>query len=179
MEVFEAISKRHSYRGDFTQAIVPRTDLVRIVEAGIMAPSGKNAQTTEFVIADNPETIAAIADIVHKHFIRTAKALIACVVHPEPVFHGFSFEVEDCAAAVENMLLAITALRYASVWIDGNIRLEDRARKIGSLLSVPEPKYVRVILPIGVPAEEPAPCGKKPFNERAYFDCYKRGKTDG
>jgi nitroreductase len=179
MDVFEAITKRHSYRGDFTQDIVPRADLVRIVEAGIMAPSGKNAQTTEFVIVDNAKTIDAIADIVNKRFIRTAKALIACVVRYDPVFHGLSFEVEDCAAAVENMLLAITALGYASVWIDGNIRLEGRATKIGSLLSIPEPKYVRVILPIGVPAEEPAPCGKKSFTERAYFDFYERGKTDG
>ena len=33
MEVFEAITKRHSYRGDFTDAPVPRENLVKIVLA--------------------------------------------------------------------------------------------------------------------------------------------------
>ena len=43
-----------------------------------------------------------------------------------------SFATEDCAASVENMLLAVTALGYATVWLDGvltadfqNLRLRD------------------------------------------------------
>ncbi|MCK4343353.1 MAG: nitroreductase family protein [Phycisphaerae bacterium] len=52
MDVFEAIAKRHSYRGPFKDQPVPRADLQRIVQAGLQAPSGKNAQTTTFVIVD-------------------------------------------------------------------------------------------------------------------------------
>ncbi len=54
MDLFEAIEGRYSYRGAFTDAPVPREDLVRIVEAGLKAPSGCNAQTTTFVIAADP-----------------------------------------------------------------------------------------------------------------------------
>jgi nitroreductase len=82
------------------------------------------------------------------------------------------FELEDCAAAVQNMLLAITALGYATVWTDGELRFDDRAAKIGELLGVPTKRRVQVFLPIGVPAEEAKPPQKQPFEERAWFNRY-------
>lgn len=173
MEVFQAIDKRHSYRGEYKDKPVPRKDLIRIVQAGIKAPSGCNAQTTEFVIVDDPLLIKEIVKIINKSFMQTAKAIIACIVEPCPVYHGISFEVEDCSAAVENMLLVITALGYATVWIDGNIRLEQKAQKIAKLLDVPASKYVRIILPLGVPVKKGKQKEKKPFKQRAWFNKYK------
>ena len=126
MDVFEAFAKRYSYRGPFTDAPVPREDLEKIVQAGIQAPSGKNEQVVSFVIVDAPELLRQIAALVNRPVCNTARAMIACVADPRPVFEGFSFDREDCAAAVENMLLAITALGYASVWLDGVLRLEQR-----------------------------------------------------
>ncbi|MBN2441811.1 MAG: nitroreductase family protein [Spirochaetales bacterium] len=172
MDVFEAIEKRHSYRGFFKDTPIPREDLIKIVQAGIQAPSGKNEQTTEFVVVDKKDLILEIAEIVQKPFIKTAQAIIACIVDPRPVFHGISFEVEDCSAAVENILLATTALGYATVWIDGNIRLEGRSEKISSLLKISSPQYVRIILPLGIPVEKGTQKEKKPVNERMWFNMY-------
>ena len=137
MDLFDAIRQRHSYRGEFTAAAVPRADLEKIVQAGIQAPSGCNAQTTSFVIVDDPPLLRQIAEIVDKPVCRSAKAMIVCVADPRPAYANVSFAVEDCAAAVENMLLAITALGYATVWLDGVLRAEDRAGRIGRLLGVP------------------------------------------
>ena len=39
MDLFEAVTKRHSYRGTFRVQPVPRSDLERIVQAGLQAPS--------------------------------------------------------------------------------------------------------------------------------------------
>jgi len=105
---------------------------------------------------------------------KTAKAFICCCIdrEAEAVYEGCSFQVEDCAAAVENMLLAISALGYASVWIDGGLRVEGRAEKIGGLLRVPESKVVRVILPVGRPLSEGPRRDKMPFSERAWFDAH-------
>ena len=80
------------------------------------------------------------------------------------------FAVEDYAAAVENMLLAVTALGYAAVWLDGMLRREGRAAKVGALLGVPASREVRVILPLGVPAEQWVQREKRPFDERAWFN---------
>ena len=104
--------------------------------------------------------------------MRQARAFIACVIdrQPPPIYHGYSFQIEDCTAAVENMLLAITALGYASVWTDGWLRIEGHADRIGGLLKIPAEKVIRVLLPLGVPREIWQQKEKKDFAERAWFN---------
>ncbi len=170
MELFQTIAARHCYRGLFTDAPVPREDLQKIAEAGLLAPTACNAQTPTLVIVDDPQLLRQMAEIIDKPVCRSAKAMIVCVADPRPVFGKLSFAAEDCAAAVENMLLAITALGYVSVWLDGVLRGEDRAARIGRLLNVPAGKSVRIVLPIGRPAEPIEPPQKLPFSERAWFN---------
>jgi len=172
MELFEAIARRHSYRGEYTDAKVSREDLTKIVQAGIQAPSGKNEQTTRFIIVDDPEVLTDLATIIDKPVASTAPALIVCAVDLEPILAGISFGPEDCAAAVENMLLAITDLGYASVWLDGILRFEDKAARVGMRLGVPDSLQVRVILPVGVAVKEGTQKEKLPFDQRAWFNAY-------
>lgn len=175
MDLFEAVAKRHSYRGPFRDQSVPRDDLRRIVQAGLQAPSARNVQTTRFVIVDEPELVRRIGALhTTNPAVQTAPAMIACIVDQQPaaIYEGHSFQVEDCATAAENMLLAVTALGYATVWIDGWLRLEGRAAKIGQLLGLPEDKIIRVLLPIGTPAETWPQKEKQPFDQRAWFNLY-------
>jgi nitroreductase len=176
MDVFEAIKRRHSYRGAFQDQPVPREDLRRIVEAGIRAPSGHNLQSTSFVIVDEADLLAEIATCTENRVITGARALIVCVSRriPSPSGTGFFYDVEDCAAATENMLLATTALGYATCWIDGALRRENRAARVGEILGVPAGRTVRVILPIGVPVEELGQKEKKSFEERAFHNRWEK-----
>jgi len=177
MDTFDAIAKRHSYRSEFEDKPIPRADLVRIVNAGIMAPSGCNAQTTRFVIVDDGDKLAAIALLVDRPFIKTAQAIIVCISEHRAVYDGISFAVEDCAASAENMLLAITASGYASVWLDGILRKDGIAEKISKLLNVPEDMDVRIMLPVGVPKEDRPQRDRKPFAERAWFNGWLNGAS--
>ena len=170
MDVFQAIANRYSYRGDFTNRAVPREDLRKIVQAGIQAPSGKNEQTTSFVIVDDPALLRRMAELINRPVCNTAPAMIACVIDPRPVFGKTSFAVEDCAAAVQNMLLAVTALGYATVWLDGALRQDDVAARLGRLLGVPPGRTVRILLPLGIAAEPGSQKEKLPFDERAWFN---------
>ncbi|OHB72751.1 MAG: hypothetical protein A2V70_17275 [Planctomycetes bacterium RBG_13_63_9] len=172
MDLFDAIDRRHSYRGDFTDAPVPREHLRRIVQAGIRAPSAANEQVASFVIVDDPDLLGQIARIVDRPVCNTARAMIVCVADPRPVHRGISYAIEDCAAAVENMLLAVTALGYATVWLDGVLRAENKAARIADLLGVPDDKAVRVLLPLGIPTEPGTQKEKLPFDERAWFNQY-------
>ena len=172
MDLFDAIAKRHSYRGDFSAAPVLRADLEKIVQAGIQAPSGKNEQVVSFVIVDDPGLLKQIAQILSKPVCNTARAMIACVVDPRPVHEGVSFGVEDCSASVENMLLAITALGYATVWLDYALRENCNAVKIGALLGVPEDRSVSILLPLGVPVQAGSQREKLHFHRRAWFNRY-------
>jgi len=178
MDLFEAIEKRYSYRGEFTKTPIPRDDLKRIVQAGVQAPSAKNEQVASFVIVDDPRLLQEIAEIVLRPVCKTARAMIACVADPRPVLGDVSFAAEDCAAAVENILLAVTALGYATVWLDGVLRVEDKAARVGRLLGVPEGKIVRILLPLGVAAEPGTQTERLPFHQRAWFNRYGSGSGE-
>lgn len=175
MELFEVIAQRHSYRGSFENKKVSRDDLIQIVSAGLNAPSGKNAQTTRFVIVDESDIINRIQEIPSQNrAIAEARAYIVCIINTEPegVYEGYNFELEDCAAAVQNMLLAITALGYASVWVDGWLRIQGRAEIIKEILGLPDNKKIQILLPIGVPVEKWQPKEKMPFEKRVSFNKY-------
>ncbi|MGL6194178.1 MAG: nitroreductase family protein [Thermoguttaceae bacterium] len=171
MELFEAIKNRHSYRGSFTDQAVRREDLTRIVESAIAAPSACNAQSPTFVVIDDPALLKKMSEIITTPTMQTAKAMIICIADKRPVYNNESFWKEDCAAAVENMLLAITGLGYASVWYDGVLR-NGSAEKIAALLNVPKNLQVQILLPIGVPAESKSQPQKHSFGKRAWFNKY-------
>jgi nitroreductase len=177
MDLFEAVRARYSYRGSYRDARVPRADLERIVAAGMAAPSGKNLETTRFVIVDDPELLAGIRGL-HPRMkaMQEAPAYVACVIdrEPEAAFEHHHFQIEDAAAAVQNMLLAITALGYASVWVDGWLRYGGHAEAVGALLGVPEDKVVRILLPVGVPVAPGRRPDKLGFVERVGINRYER-----
>jgi len=176
MDIFEAIEKRRSYRGQFSSKAISRDDLIKIVDAGVKAPSGCNCQTTDFIVVDEPELVRKIAAMNEQNkAMATAKAFVACIVNkkPVPVYQDKSFELEDCSAAVENMLLAITAMGYDTVWIDGWLRIESRNDAIGKLLNLPDSKVVQILLPIGVADEDYPSPAKKSFDQRVRFNSYQ------
>lgn len=173
MEFFETVARRSCFRGEFTDAPVSREALTKILEAAILAPSACNAQTPSFVAVDDPAILAKIAEITPMPVCKTAKAAIVCVADERPVYADLSFYKEDCAAAVQNMLLAITALGFHSVWLDGVLRRDQVAEKIARLLQIPEGKRVQILLPIGVPATTPTKAERLPFERRASFNVWK------
>lgn len=172
MDLFEAIGKRYSYRGEFTDQQVPVDDLKKIIQAGIQAPSGKNSQTTEFVIITDKLVIKSISDIIGYEYLKTAPVLIAVFSNTQPNMKGYSFYREDYAAAVENILLSCTALGYSSLWIDGVLRINGRVEKISNILKAPPDRLLTVILPIGKALHEGKQNEKKTFSRRAWFGDY-------
>ena len=172
MDLFKAIEMRCSYRGPYKDKKVPRKDIEKIIEAGIRAPSGYNRQTTSFVIADDADVVKDIGDIMGNERVGSSPAVIVVLMDTDDGGKDLYFGIEDYGAAVENVLLAVTALGYASVWIDGALRREDRAKRIADLLGVTERLQVRVVLPLGVPAEDKQQNEKKSFSERAWYNRY-------
>lgn len=173
MELMEAIRARKSYRNVFEDAPVPRADLREILEAGIAAPSGCNMQTTELIGVDDPALVRRLAEIYGREWAKTAPAAVLVLTKETMSPSGVSYHVHDYSAATENMLLAIAAKGYASVWIEGQIRGEP-AKEMGRLLGVPEDLTVAVYLPLGVPAKPMGHAVKKPFEERAWLNGYQK-----
>jgi nitroreductase len=171
MSVLDAIKNRASYRGPYQNTTVPREDLIRIMEAGLAAPSGCNAQTAYLIGIDDGEIIKKMAALLDKPKAATAPAAVCVISHAHPTFEGMYFNIQDYSAAIENMLLAISALGYATCWIEGEItQNKERQKAFSSLLGVPEGYDFVAFLPLGIPVEPGNRAVHKPFGERAFFN---------
>ena len=175
MNAIEAIRARHSYRGAYAARPVPREDLAAIMEAGLAAPSGCNKQTTSLIAVDDPALLARLKALIDPPIAQTAPAMICVLTRPVAAYRDRCFAVQDYAAAIENMLVAIAALGYASCWYEGHITDVDRiGDRLARALGVPEEYDLVCVLPVGVPAEPPKPVRKRPFAERAWFNGFGR-----
>ena len=169
----EAILNRHSYRGKYKPVPVPREALVKIMEAGLAAPSGCNKQTTSLIAVDDPEVLKKILAVIDPPVAETAPAVICVLTQRIFAYRDRCFAVQDYAAAIENMLLAVTELGYQSCWYEGHITDVDRiGYQIAQILGVPDDHELVCILPVGVAETEPAAPRKKSFEERAWFNSY-------
>lgn len=175
MNVIEAIHKRHSYRGKYETAPVPRDDLTTIMQAGLAAPSGCNVQTTCLIGIDDPEVLDRLRRVIDPPIAETAPAAICVLTRRINAYRDKCFATQDYAAAIENMLLAITDLGYQSCWFEGHITDKDRiGEKIAKILGVPDTYELVCILPVGIAEGEPTLPKKKDFSERAWFNSFPK-----
>ena len=172
MEFFDAVSQRYCHKTAFSPDPVPEEDLRRIVEAGLAAPSGRNAQVCEFVIVNDPDTLRRIGEIGGSVPLRTAPAMIVVMVDREGEAGGSEFYLEDYSAATTQMLLAITALGYAGGWVDGMFQDPAKRTPVCELLGIPDDRLMIVIVPVGVPDDDGPRRTKKPFAQRASWNRY-------
>ena len=161
MDALEAIQKRRSVR-EYTGDPIPREHLEMIVDAGRLAPSGHNRQPWEFIVITDRGMIEALK--IASQWMDRAGAIIAVVLDPSS-----RWWVEDGAAAVENMLIASTALGYGSCWLEGYTLPREDAFK--TLLGVPSDKRLLTLIPIGVPAGWPT-VEKRSLDEVLHWEKY-------
>ena len=161
MDALEAIRKRRSVRA-YTGEPIPREDLLTIVDAGRLAATGGNRQPWEFIVVTDDGVIDRLA--VAAQWMDKAGAIVAVVMD-----ESSRWWLEDGSAAIENMLLAATALGYGSCWLEGwTLRLEDDLKDI---LGVPDDKRLLPLFPFGVPVEWPTK-EKKLLEEVLYWEKY-------
>jgi len=162
MEALEAIQKRRSVRS-FTGESIPRADLEKIVDAGRMAASGSNRQPWDFIVVTERARISLFKPAAD--WIEKSAAVIAVVLDPYS-----RWWVEDGSAAVENMLIAATALGYGSCWMEGyTLPLEEEFKHI---LGVPKGKRLLTLVPVGVPVEWPT-VDKRTLGDVLHWEKYR------
>ena len=173
MNLIELIQNRHSYRGKYKPVPVPRADLKTIMEAGLSAPSGCNKQTTSLIAVDDPEVLKQLHAVINPPVGETAPAMICVLTRRIIAYRDRCFAVQDYAAAIENMLLTITALGYQSCWFEGHITDTDRiGDQMAKVLGIPDDYELVCFLPVGIAESEPALPKKQAFEERAWFNSF-------
>ena len=159
MDALEAIRKRRTVRS-FTGAPIPRADLETIVDAGRLAASGYNRQPWDFIVVTDRGMIEQLK--IAAQWMEKAGAIIAVVLDP-----ATKYWLEDGSAAVQNMLVAATALGYGSCWLEGyTLPLESQFK---ALLGVPDDRRLLTLVPLGVPVEWPTK-EKRPLDQVLHWE---------
>ena len=151
----KTIYARRSIR-TFTDEPVKQQDLLKIIKAGMNAPSAVNQQPWEFVIIDSQDIIDGVLE-VHPNAKPAKSAPVSILVCGTPSREkSQGYWPIDCAAAVENMLLEITDLGLGACWL-GIYPREPRVKKLQEMLKAPKDVIPFALIAVGHPAEEKPP----------------------
>ncbi len=166
MEAIEAILGRRSIRNYQDRAVEPEKIEV-LLRAGMAAPSAGNQQSWRFVVVTDRDQLDRLA-VATPYSGMLAHAPLAIAVCGDTTSKKYpeDYWVEDCAAAMQNVLVAARALGLGACWLGYHPRQErkDEARRI---LGLPKNLDTLGVASIGYPSEE------KPPSDR-YVDDYVR-----
>ncbi|MDL2267325.1 nitroreductase family protein [Desulfovibrio sp. OttesenSCG-928-G15] len=135
MDIFTTLHTRRSIRS-YDEGEVSREELHALLDAAMIAPSAGNARPWQFVVITDKDILGKIPAI-NQYAAMAAKAPLGITVCGDTRLEKYSgFWVQDCSAAVQNMLLAATALGLGAVWT-GIHPIRERVAAFQSLLSLP------------------------------------------
>lgn len=143
MDIFEVLFTRRSIR-KFTPELVSDDDITLLLRAAMAAPSASNRQPWHFVVIRDKELRASVAER-HPYAKMAADApllIVVCGDLAEEKTPGFW--VQDCSAAMQNILLAARAKNLGTVWC-GLHPVEERAQLIRELCNLPDS-----VIPLGL-----------------------------
>lgn len=156
--VLDAISARTSIRA-YQDRPVGVDTVELLLRAAMSAPSARNRQPWAFIVVDDKALLRQLADSLPyaQSAAAAPMAVVVCGVLTESQgATNAGWWVQDAAAASENLLLAAHAVGLGAVWT-GVYSYEDRVRAVRNVLGLPRHVVPLNVIPIGYPAENPAP----------------------
>jgi len=152
MDVLEAIHTRRSIR-KFTPQPVTEAQVTALLAAAMAAPSAGNKQVWRFVVVREPQRLEAVTKI-NPYAAMAPKAQLGILVCGDTRAEKYpGYWVIDCAAAVENLLLAAHGMGLGAVWT-GVYPKQDRVAGMTELFGVPDGILPHSFIPIGWPGEQ-------------------------
>ena len=152
MDALEAIQTRRSIR-KFEPKEVPDELVQTILEAAMSAPSAGNQQPWHFIVIRDKETLRQIPKFSPYASMAPNASLAILVCGDVKLETHKGFWVQDCSAAIQNLLLATHALGLGAVWTAA-YPWQDRADGYRKLLGIPENVIPLGLIPIGYPAQK-------------------------
>ncbi len=176
-ESIELILRRRSIRR-YLPREVEREKLILLLRAAMAAPTAANSQPWEFVVVTEQESMAALRGKLHMGPYVAPAAIVVC--GNEKVANNSVarfYWVQDCSAAIENILIAAPGLGLGTVWI-GVYPLPSVIKPVSEVLNLPPHVIPLGVIYVGYPDEEkPA---RTQYNEhRVYWQQYEPRKPRG
>lgn len=129
-----------------------------LLEAAMAAPSAAVKDPWDFVIVRERAMLARIAEGLPngRMLAGAAVGIVVCGSLRRAHDGQLSYLLQDCSAAIENLLLACSTLGLGACWLGVHPR-EDRMKHIRSLLNIPDKVVPVAAIAIGWPAESQPP----------------------
>ena len=177
MNFGELILKRQSDR-KYLPAPVAREDVMKCLEAARLSPSACNAQPWKFVVVDDKEKLAEMADAAEglgmNKFTHGVPVMVAVVLEKMNASAKLGSLVKnkdycmlDLGMAVEHFCLQAAELGLGTCimgWFD--------EKRIAGLLKVPRGKRIPLIISLGYPAAPTRNKVRKPMDEISSWNEY-------
>jgi nitroreductase len=164
LELFEAIKSRACVRS-FTDEDVPDETIGNLLEAAIRAPTAGGIQPWRFFVVKGggmKEKLAAAA--FGQSFVSQAPVVVVACADLDVCSRGYGsrgenlYAIQDTAAAVQNILLAVVAEGLGACWVGA---FDEGAAS--RALSLPPRTRPLAMVPVGRPTRITRPTGREPF----------------
>ena len=151
MDALQAILTRRSIRR-YTSRPTPDDTVTELLKAAMSAPTAGN-EPWRFVVIRDRATLDAVPNF-HPHSQMLKQAQVAIAVCGDPTVETLKGRwILDCAAAMENILIAANALGLGACWV-GIYPVEERMQALRELLGIPGHVIPLCMVSIGYSAEE-------------------------
>ena len=137
---------------------VSEAAVAKLLEAAMAAPSAMTKDPWRFLVVRDKQTLTKLAAL-HPGAAMLASAAMAIVVcgDLDAAFERqLSYLLQDCSAAIENLLLAAHAQGLGACWV-GIHPGEPLIKRVKELLSLPASFVPVAAVSLGQPGEQPAP----------------------
>ena len=156
MDLLDILKKRKSIR-KYTEEQIPQETIEKIIEAGKLAPSGRNKKPVKLILVKDKETLEYLSNTRSHGSQLLASAKAAIVVTGDSELSDTW--IEDCSIAMIIMQLQATELGIGNCWVQVRGRYLDEtgeltADLIKSKLNIEDKYSVECMLALGMPAED-------------------------
>jgi nitroreductase len=142
----------------YSPAAVSEAAVQKLLEAAMAAPSAAAKDPWRFVVVRDRRTLTEIAAALPNGQMIAGAALGIAVCGDLQAAHDqqLSYLLQDCSAAIENLLLCAHVLGLGACWLGVHPR-EQRMNSLKQILSLPASVVPVACISIGYPAEAKEP----------------------
>lgn len=176
-DFFEVVKERKSVR-KFEKKEVPMDKINKMLDAARLAPSALNAQPWDFIVVIDHELKKKLRAVYDKaresmslykqdtSFVEDGTIIVACA------HMGTSRPIISTSLAMENLILAATALDFGSVIITAPVSRSVDREEIMELLKIPEDYKLVAFVVVGYSDENPKPKPKRDLGEIVHINTF-------
>lgn len=175
-DILQTIFQRRSVRRFTDKAVAPEL-ICHLLEAAMAAPTACNSQPWEFIVINEPEMVERVRAVMRFASYPVPCYILVCgnpqIANSSAAKH---YWIQDCSAAMENLLLAAVGLGLGAVWA-GIYPMPGIEKPIRALLNIPDHVIPLGMALVGYPAEGARPAPRTQYQEhRVHWQIYEPKK---